>query len=233
MEYLLKFIGALLLVFLWRSVYDFFFGRKKSNQSKIDNSNIYNPPQLIDTIPLSEKYPGIDDEELYLFLERKEENGELLSDTEEKFLKDYGLVHLGIILNREHTEQRKAAIEALAKNEYVILPDEYGNPHKEIVNFALKFYKEKIGSTNIKVELKQLFPLMHSQIFSFLTGLQQVTNNETNLDFQKGFDEFTSFSVNYFINLNLGTRERNDLIKTYFRIMHGALIQEIENQGQF
>ena len=69
---------------------------------------------------------------------------------------------------------------------------------------------------------------MHSQILSFLTGLPQETNNE--VDFQKGFDEFTRFAVNYFTNLNLETLERDNLIKTYFRIMHGSLIQEIDNQ---
>jgi hypothetical protein len=232
MENILKLFSILLLFTFCRSVYNFFIGRIKSNPSKIDNSNINNTPQLIDTIPLSEKYPGLEDEELYLLLERKEENEELLSNNEKEFLKEYGWVHLGLILHREHTMARNNAIVALIENQYVILPDEYGNPHKEIVNFALQFYNEKLGSPNIEIELKQLFPIMHSHILNFITGKQQISIDANSVDIQQGFNEFSDFVVNYFTKLSLKTKKRDALIRQYFKIMHQTIIQEINKREE-
>ena len=87
-----------------------------------------------DGIPLSEKYPGIDNEELYILLENKELDGNELTIEEKKFLEDEGWVQLERIFHREHMYGRSLAVKQLIENSYQILPDEHGNPFKELIN---------------------------------------------------------------------------------------------------
>lgn len=212
---------------------DKIFGRAaKSDKPSLDISNQNQTIRTVDNIPISEKYPGIDGEELYWLLENKENNYEELSNEEKRFLENESLVQLGRTLHREHLYGRSLAIRDLINNNHVILLDEYGNPFKELINFTLqyfeKYYREKpIEADN---QLRSAFPLMYQFIHRQISKQQYSISIENNFDEQQAYDEFLDFCKNILCSLYPEKNERDIQIRRYFKIFHNDLIQFIDDK---
>lgn len=188
--------------------------------------------ESIDAIPLSEKYPDIDDEELYMLLTEKELNGEDLTTEERTFLDDINdWILLGKTLHSERLNGRSLAIQELINNKYQILPDEHGNPFKEIINFTIKYFGKYITDkpSEAKRLLKEAFPIMHLYIYRHISNQQNIIPINK-YDDQICFDEFLDFCKSLFITLYPDKTMRDKEIKQHFKIMQNSLIGFIEEE---
>lgn len=83
-------IVKLVLLNCMKLIYKIFGLTKKSKKTFLLTTNRIPNTKMIKSIPISEKYPDMDEDELYLLLEEKENNNEELTDEEKKFLEDRG-----------------------------------------------------------------------------------------------------------------------------------------------
>ena len=209
---------------------DKIFGRTiKSDKPALDIINQNQTTRTVDNIPLSEKYPGMDEEELYWLLENKENNDEELTNEEKKFLEDEGWAQLGRTLHREHLYGRSLAVRELINNNYLTLPDEHGNPFKELINFTLQYFEKYIKDKPVEAEnqLRSAFPLMHEFIHRQISKQQNSISIENNFDEQQAYDEFLDFCKTALCSLYPEKNERDLQIRQHFKIFHNDLIQFI------
>ena len=207
---------------------DKIFGRTiKSDNPALDIINQNPTTRTVDNIPLSEKYPGMDEEELYWLLENKENNDEELTNEEKKFLEDEGWAQLGRTLHREHLYGRSLAVRELINNNYLTLPDEHGNPFKELINFTLQYFEKYIKDKPVEAEnqLRSAFPLMHEFIHRQISKQQNSISIENNFDEQQAYNEFLEFCKTVLCSLYPEKNERDLQIIRHFKILHNVLIQ--------
>lgn len=212
---------------------DKIFGRtKKSDKTSLDIINQIQTSKTVNDIPLSEKYPDMDEEELYGFLENKENNDEELTNQEKKFLEDAGWTQLERILHREHLSGRSLAIRELINNNYLPLSDEHRNPFKEQINFTLQYFEKYSKNKPIEADklLRTYFPLMHKFILRQIYKQQNTIAIENNFDEQMAYDEFLVFCKNVLCSLYPNKNERDLKIKQYFKISYNGLIQFIDDE---
>ena len=209
---------------------DKIFGRTiKSDNPALDIINQNPTTRTVDNIPLSEKYPGMDEEELYWLLENKENNDEELTNEEKKFLEDEGWAQLGRTLHREHLHGRSLAVRELINNNYLTLPDEHGNRFKELINFTLQYFEKYIKDKPVEAgnQLRSAFPLMHEFIHRQISKQQNSISIENNFDEQQAYDEFLEFCKTVLCSLYPEKKERDLQIRRHFKISHNDLIQFI------
>ena len=190
------------------------------------HSNIQNS----EDIPLSEKYPNIDDEELYSILEDKELNGEKLTSVELNFLEENSFSQLFRTIHSEHLYGRSLAIQGLINNEYQILKDEYGNPFKESINFTLLYFEKYFNESAIDAEqsLRDSFPTMYHYIKRQIDKQHNEIIKVSNFDDQNAYEEFLVFCKKTFCSLYPEKNIRDEKIKNNFKIFHPSLIKFIE-----
>ncbi len=213
---------------------DKIFGRsKKSVKASLDTINQIQTTKTVDDIPLSEKYPDMDEEELYYLLENKENNVEELTNEEKKFLEDEGWAQLERILVREHLQGRSLAIRALISNNYPPLPNEYRNPFNELINFTIQYFETYSKDKPIEADnlLRISFPLMHKFILRQISKQQNTISIENNFDEQEAYDEFLVFFKSTLCSLYPNKKERDLKIKRYFKKTYNSLIQFIDNEN--
>jgi hypothetical protein len=213
---------------------DKIFGYKtKSDKSSLEIKNQNQTVVTDDKIPLSEKYPGLGEEELFWLLEEKENNDEKLTYEEKKFLEDEGCAQLTRTLHREHQKGRSLAVRELINNNYSTLTDENGNPFKELINFTLQYFEKYINDNPIEAnnQLKFDFPLMHLFIYRQISKQQNSISIDNNLNEQQAYDEFLEFCKNILCSLYPEKTERDLQIRRHFKILHNSLIEfiNIEN----
>jgi hypothetical protein len=186
-----------------------------------------------DNIPLSEKYPNIDKEELYWLLEKKEENDEELTNEEKNFLENEGWAQLSKTFHREHIRGRSLAIRELINNNYFSLRNEHGNPYKELINFTIRYFEKFLEERPVEAVnlLKIAFPLMHQFIYRHITKQEKSISLENNFDEQEAYDEFLDFCKNVLCSLYPEKKERDIQIRHHFNIFHNELIQFIEDKN--
>jgi hypothetical protein len=201
----------------------------KSDKAALDIINQNQTTRTVDNIPLSEKYPGMDEEDLYWLLENKENNDEELTNEEKKFLEDEGWAQFGRTLHREHLYGRSLAVRELINNNYLTLPDEHGNPFKELINFTLQYFEKYIKDKPVEAEnqLRSAFPLMNEFIHRQISKEQNSISIENNFDEQQAYDEFLDFCKTLLCSLHPKKKERDLQIKRLFKIFHNDLIQFI------
>jgi hypothetical protein len=212
---------------------DIIFGRKiKSDKPVLYIINQNQTTRIVDNNPLSEKYPGMDEEQLYWLLENKENNDEELTNEEKKFLEDEGWAQLGRTLHREHLYGRSLAVRELINNNYLTLQDEHGNPFKELINFTLQYFEKYIKDKPVEAEsqLRIAFPLMHEFIHRQISKQQNSISIENNFDEQQAYDEFLDFCKTVLCSLYPEKNKRDLQIRRYFKIFHNELIQFIGDE---
>ena len=209
--------------------------RKFNNNKVVDNNinSVVNEHSTIsDEIPLSEKYPNLNAEELFWLLENKDLNEEELTVQERNFLDDNGWSNLALTLERENAKARNLSIQEFISNEYKSQSDEHGNPYKELINFTL-FYFESFYSKNSEDAEKSLlgsFPTMHFYIKRKIFNLQNDLPNKQHIDEQISYDEFLIFCVNYFSIEYPTKKNRDKQIKSHFNIISDFLIEIIDSE---
>lgn len=210
---------------------DKIFGRKKKSvKASLDTINHIQTTKTVDDIPLFEKYPDMDEEELYYLLENKENNDEELTNEEKKFLEDEGCAQLERILVREYLQGRSWAIRTLINNNYPPLPNEYRNPFNELINFTIQYFETYIKNKPVEADnlLRISFPLMHKFILRQISQQQNTISIENNFDEQEAYDEFLLFCKSTLCSLYPNKKERDLKIKRYFKKTYNSLIQFID-----
>ena len=78
----------------------------------------------------------------------------------------------------EVIERPASVVKELVENRYQILPNEYGNPFKELINFTLKHFEKHITENPNEGHriLKNEFPIMHPYIY------RQISNTQNEID---------------------------------------------------
>ena len=182
---------------------------------------------------IRENYSNMEEEDLYWLLEEKDNNGEELTREEKEFMEYYGWTAVSSTFYHEHMHGRSMAIEQLRKYEYSILPDEFGNPFKELINFTLShfknIYEEKPAETAHYLSI--LFPLMHLYIYRQISNEQISIQHFRKIDDQKAYDEFISFCILLFSSAYPEKETRDKVINYHFKYLHNDLIQLIENEN--
>lgn len=146
----------------------------------------------------------------------------------------YLMSDLTSTLNNESMRGRSLAINELMGNNYQILSDEYGNPHKELINFTLKYFSKFFTENPTKAEslLIKSFPLMYQIIRSQILKQEKAVEIMGEIDVQKGYDEFLDFCKNLFTSIYPNKNERDEQIMQNFKILGCSLIHFIENDNQ-
>ncbi len=206
-----------------------------NNKKVLDNNinSVINGHRIIsDEIPLSEKYPNLNAEELFWLLENKDLNEEELTVEERNFLDDNGWSNLALTLERENSKARNLSIQELISNDNKSLSNEHGNPYKELINFTLfyfeSFYRE--NSDDAENSLLSSFPTMHFYIKRKIFNLQNDLPIEQPIDEQISYDEFLIFCTHYFSRVYPNKKNRDKQIKLHFTIMSDSLIDNIDSE---
>ena len=209
---------------------------RRFNNNKVVDNNIYSlvngHSTISDEIPLSEKYPNLNAEELFWLLENKDLNEEELTILERIFLDDNRWSNLALTLERENVKARNLSIQELISNEYKSLSDEHGNPYKELINFTLFYFESfyRKNSNDAEKSLLSSFPTMHFYIKRKIFNLQNDLLNKQHIDEQISYDEFLMFCVNYFSIEYPTKKNRDKQIKLHFNIMSDRLIEIIDSE---
>ena len=109
------------------------------------------------------------------------------------------------------------------------LPDEHGNPFKELINFTLQYFEKDIKDKPVEAEnqLRSAFPLMHEFIHRQISKQQNSISIENNFDEQQAYYEFLDFCKTVLCSLYPEKNERDLQIRRHFKIFHNDLIQFI------
>lgn len=227
MENLFVIIVGALLVGLCVLFYYYSF-----KPTKTDNLNHlqFDYPETDETITIEEKYQGLEEEEIYWLIEDKYLNNEPISENEKNWHDEYDSIRDANIIYWDILMFRKIAVASLIENKYIILKDETDNPHKELINFTLQFYKSKVDTVDLRNEITRKFPIMYPFIINYLTGNSNTKFDIEEIDYENGFNEFIIFVIDYIQSLNLGIRERDDLIRRNFKIVQHSVIQALNDR---
>lgn len=227
MENLFVIIVGVLLVGLCVLFYYYSF-----KPTKTDNLNQlqFDYPETDETITIEEKYQGLEEEEIYWLIEDKYLNNEPISENEKNWHDEYDSIRDANIIYGDILMFRKMALASLIENKYIILKDETDNPNKELINFTLQFYKSKVDSVDLINEITRKFPIMYPFIINYLSGNSNSKFDIEEIDLENGFNEFIIFVIDYIQSLNLGIQERDDLIRSNFKILHYSVIQTLNDR---
>jgi acyl carrier protein len=143
----------------------------------------------------------------------------------------------------KHSEDiygRELAIRQLIDNEYQIFDNEYGNPHKEIINFTILFFVTRKFTDKEKFLnfIQRNFPIMNSYLIRQINLLNQnlqlpedfKNDNILNFDEQKAYFEFINFVCKYFTTNFKEKTLREQAIRKNFKYQGNAIISYIESK---
>jgi hypothetical protein len=179
---------------------------------------------------LDELYEGKSDDEIWSAILEKDEDD--LTREELSF-------NLEMTLHNEHSCGRSLAIKSLVNNEYEILPDKYGNPFQELINFTLLYFANSKFTDNVELKniIQNYFPVMYKYLFrqvnkinpKLLLTYSEIDDNHL-FDEQNAYDEFINFMFILFTKNFKDKNERDFAIERNFNIMAGDLILYIERE---
>src|ERR1035437_1153906 len=159
--------------------------------------------------------------------------------SEEKILYNDGWFGYENTLHRENLYGRSSAIKELVENRYI---KDDGNPFKELINFILLYFAN--GTFISKEELLNIiqghFPIMSTHLIRQLNLINQnlqlhtdfKNDTITDLDEQKGYDEFLDFVYKLFTQSFTDKKLRDKAIRSNFKIFGGDLISFIDTENE-
>lgn len=180
-------------------------------------------PQVlsVDNRSIEELYPNLSDNEIMSILYEKDQME--MTDSEFDFF-------LGMSTYSESIHGEFSALQPLLDNHYIVLEEESGNPHKEVINFVLKYFEKNLEERYS--ELTSAFPIMHVYINRYL--LKEESDIEIKEPFcqEKAYKEFLYFCRNYFLTIYPNKTERDSQIHLHFKNMGYGLIEFFERQTE-